>query len=438
MMKKDFDPGALALLPFGIFLLFYLGLSLWSRDFYAIPMPAAFIVASAAALFMGKGTLEEKIGLYARSMGENNIMTMVLIFILAGAFAAVAQGSGAVDAAVNISRHLIPGKFFAGGLFLVSCFISLAIGTSCGTVAALVPIAAGLAKASGTDGALMLGAVVGGAMFGDNISMISDTTIAATRTQEAAMKDKFRINMRIALPAALAVLVLMLFSGGTASVPQPPPLAGKDLLLILPYIAILVCALLGMNVMLLLFAGTVAALLIGSCCGSLTLLNGIGIAGKGTLSMAETLIVALLAGGLLGTIRNNGGIDFLIRLIEKKITSPGACEAGCAFLTALVNLFTANNTVAIVIAGPVARELALKYRCDNRRMAAILDCASCIVQGMIPYGAQILIALGLAQSSGLAVSAGGLIAKLYYPMFLTVGLVIFILTGTSGQKAEKE
>ena len=190
--------------------------------------------------------------------------------------------------------------------------------------------------------------------------------------------------------------------------------------------------------MLLLFTGTVAALLIGCFCGPLTLLKGIGAAGKGTLSMSETLIVALLAGGLLGTIRNNGGIDYLIRRIEKKITSPGGCEAGCALLAALVNLFTANNTVAIVIAGPVARELALKYRCDNRRMAAILDCASCIVQGLIPYGAQILIALGIAQSSGLAVSAGGLIAKLYYPMFLAAGLVIFILTGGSGQKTEKE
>ena len=436
-MKKNFDPGVLALLPFGIFLLFYLGLSLWSRDFYAVPMPMAFIVASAAALIMGRDSLEDKIGVYARGMGETNIMIMLLIFILAGAFAAVAKGSGAVDAAVNISRHLIPGNFFAGGVFLVSCFISLAIGTSCGTVAALTPIALGLAKASGTDGALMLGAVVGGAMFGDNLSMISDTTIAAARTQEAAMKDKFRVNVKIALPSALGVLVLLLFVGGTVSVPAPP-LSGRDFLLILPYAAILICALLGMNVMLLLFAGTAAALLIGSCCGTLTLLNGIGIAGKGTLSMAETLIVALLAGGLLSMIRHNGGVAYLIRRIEKKITSSVGCEAGCAFLVLLVNLFTANNTVAIVIAGPVARELSLKYKCDNRRMAAIIDCASCVVQGLIPYGAQVLIALGIAQGAGFALTSGALLAKLYYPMFLAVGLIIFIVTGMTGRNAEKE
>lgn len=441
-MNKQSSPsgGALTLLPFAVFLLFYLGLSLWSGDFYAVPMPIAFIAASAAALVMGKRPLEEKIEIYARSMGENNIMLMVLIFILAGAFAAVAKSSGAVDSAVLIARHLIPDHFFAAGIFLVASFISLAIGTSCGTVAALTPIAAGLAGAAGISAPLMLGAVVGGAMFGDNLSMISDTTIAATRTQEVSMKDKFRVNIRIALPAALAALLIYLFSFRSGvPVPAPGALSVRDFFLVLPYAAILVCALWGMNVMLLLAAGCAAALLIGCCCGTFSLLGGIGSAGKGTLNMAETLIVALLAGGLLGTIRHNGGISYLIGRIEKKIRSPRGCEFGCACLVLLVNLFTANNTVAIVVAGPVAKELSSRFKCDPRRIAAILDSASCAAQGIIPYGAQILIAVGAAKSSGITVPVNELLCTLYYPVLLGAALTIFILSGTfSRKKTQKE
>ena len=279
----DFSPkpSGKALLPFAVFLLFYLGLSLWSGDFYAVPMPTAFIAASAAALIMGKNSLDEKVGIYARGMGENNIMLMVLIFILAGAFAAVAKSSGAVDSAVLIARHLIPDRLFAAGIFLVSCFISLAIGTSCGTIAALTPIAAGLASSSGISAPLMVGAVVGGAMFGDNLSMISDTTIAATRTQEAAMKDKFKVNIKIAIPAAFAAVLIYVFAlSSPGVVPAPAPLSPRDFLLVLPYVGILICALCGMNVMLLLFAGSVVALAIGCCCGSFSLLKGIGVVGK--------------------------------------------------------------------------------------------------------------------------------------------------------------
>ena len=438
---SDFSPkpNGKALLPFAVFLLFYLGLSLWSGDFYAVPMPTAFIAASAAALITGKNSLDEKVGIYARGMGENNIMLMVLIFILAGAFAAVAKSSGAVDSAVLIARHLIPNRLFAAGIFLVSCFISLAIGTSCGTIAALTPIAAGLASSSGISAPLMVGAVVGGAMFGDNLSMISDTTIAATRTQETAMKDKFKVNIKIALPAALAAVSLYIFAFSSPGVvPAPAPLSPRDFLLVLPYVGILVCALCGMNVMLLLLAGSVAALAIGCCCGSFSLLKGIGVAGKGTLDMAETLIVALLAGGLLGTIRHNGGIAWHIGKIEKSIKSKRNCEFGCALITILVNLFTANNTVAIVVAGPVARELSLRYGCDNKRMAAILDSASCVAQGVLPYGAQVLIALGAAKSAGLFISVNGLIRTLYYPMLLGAALVLFIAIGSFSRNKKKK
>lgn len=430
MTENTPKPDGRALLPFGVFLLVYLGLSLWSGDFYAVPMPAAFIAASASAFITGRKSLEEKVSVYAKGMGENNIMLMVLIFILAGAFAAVAKSSGAVDSAVLIARHLIPDRLFAAGIFLVSCFISLAIGTSCGTIAALTPIAAGLASSSGISGPLMVGAVVGGAMFGDNLSMISDTTIAATRTQGTDMKDKFKVNVRIALPAALAALLIYVFAVQTeGSVPVPAPLSYRDFLLVLPYAGILICALWGLNVMLLLFTGTIAALLIGGVCGSFTFLKGVGVAGKGTCDMAETLIVALLAGGLLGMIRHNGGIAWLIGKIEKSIGSTRNCEFGCALLAVVVNLFTANNTVAIVVAGPVARELSLRYHCDNKRIAAILDSASCVAQGLIPYGAQVLIALGAAKSSGLTLPVNELIKALYYPMLLGAALVIFIAIG---------
>ena len=438
MSEIQKNTGVAALLPFGVFLLFYLGLSIWSGDFYAVPMPTAFIAASAAALIKGKRSLEEKVTIYARGMGEPNIMLMVLIFILAGAFAAVSKSSGAVDSAVLIARHLIPDRFFAVGLFLVSCFISLAIGTSCGTIVPLTPIAASLAGTAGIDAPLLVGAVVGGAMFGDNLSMISDTTIAATRTQETEMKDKFRVNVKIAVPAAMIVLLIYCFSIKTGTpVPEPGPLSFRDVFLILPYVAILVCALCGFNVMLLLFAGTVVALIIGSCCGSFDLLKGIGFAGKGTLGMAETLIVALLAGGLLGTIRSNGGIAYLISKIEKHVDSKGKCEAGCAFLTVLVNLFTANNTVAIVVAGPVARELSLRFGCDNKRIAAIIDSASCVAQGLIPYGAQVLLAIGAAQSSGITVPVNELVKALYYPMFLGGALVVFIVAGSFFRKKKE-
>ena len=328
-----------ALLPFAVFLLFYLGLSLWSGDFYAVPMPTAFIAASAAALIMGKKPLEEKVEIYARSMGESNIMLMVLIFILAGAFAAVAKSSGAVDSAVLIARHLIPDRLLASGIFLVSCFISLAIGTSCGTIAALTPVALGLPGAADVPTSLMLGAVAGGAMFGDNLSMISDTTIAATRTQDVAMQDKFKVNFRLVLPCAVLVLLIYLFAGsgadGTAQ-PQLPPLLWKHGVLILPYILLLVLALAGWNVMILLGAGTVLAGVIGIFSGTLTFRTALDVCGKGVLGMSETLIVALLAGGLLAMIRFHGGVAYLLNAVTRKIRTARGAETGVFFLTGII------------------------------------------------------------------------------------------------------
>ena len=423
------EPRLRALFPFFVFVIFYVGLSLLSGNFYSVPMPVAFLVASATALLLDRKTpFADRAERYARDMGDSNIMLMCMIFILAGMFAATAKAMGAVDSTVLLARHLIPGKFLLAGFFIMSCFISLAVGTSCGTIAALTPIAAGLVKVTGISPVMMFGAVIGGAMFGDNMSMISDTTIAATRTQNVAMRDKFLMNLKIALPAAAVTLALYCFIGRTeAAAASLEPLAGRHILAVAPYFFVLIGALAGINVMALLFLGTVMAASIGILSGSLTPAAALADAGKGTLNMSETLIVAILAGGLLGAIRHNGGIEYLLRRVERSVSGVRGGELGIAFLVGAVNLFTANNTVAIVIAGPIARELSLKYHCDPRRAAGILDAASCVVQGIIPYGAQILIALGIARDAGLELSSLRLVGSLYYPFCLGAFLLLGIL-----------
>ncbi len=421
-----------ALIPFLIFVLFYLGLSVYSGDFYKVPMPVAFLVASAAAIFMNRRhPVAEKVEIYARGMGESNIMIMCLVFILAGAFAAVAKGMGAVDAAVVISRSLIPDRMILSGIFLVSCFISLAIGTSCGTIATLTPIAIALGEAAGIPVELNIGAVVGGAMFGDNMSMISDTTIAATRTQKVSMRDKFLVNLKVALPAAVITLMIYFFTGTNTFNENLKvlPVSLRDILLITPYIMVLLGALCGMNVMAVLFFGVVLSGIFGIAAGKFDFWKFLELSGSGSLGMSETLIVALLAGGLLSLIRFNGGIACLLNKVEKFVSGKRGCEAGIALLVTAINLFTANNTVAIVIAGPLAAELSGKYKCDPRRIASILDTASCVTQGLIPYGAQILIAAGVAHGSGIKVSTLNLLGNMYYQMTMGVLLIVFIAVG---------
>ena len=427
---EERDGNFKALIPFIVFAVFYLGFSLYAGDFYCVPMPIAFLVASATALVLDrKKNLMDKVDIYAHGMGNVNIMIMCLIFILAGAFASVAKGMGAVDSAVLIARNLIPDRLLLAGLFFVSCFISLAIGTSCGTIAALAPIAIGLVGPMGISPELMLGTVVGGAMFGDNMSMISDTTIAATRTQGVAMRDKFLVNLRIVCPVVIIVFLIYIFIG-SCNQHDTAAVAGikwLDVLRILPYLSILIFAIIGVNVMALLFFATIFATLIGLFSGMFTIGKAFGLMGQGMIGMSETLIVAILAGGLLGIIRYNGGIKYLLAGIEKRIRGTRQCEFGIACLVAIVNLFTANNTVAIVIAGPIAKELSTKFGCDSRRIASVLDTISCVVQGMIPYGAQILIAAGIAKTAGMNVSSLRLIGHLYYPWLLGIFVLLMIL-----------
>ena len=425
-----------ALLPFLVFAVFYVGFSLYAKHlgvdmpFYKVSMPVAFVVASAFALcFNRRKSLEEKVESYAKGMGEANIMIMCLIFILAGAFATVAKGSGAVDAAVEIAQSLVPAKLMVAGVFFISCLISLAIGTSCGTIAAVTPIALGFAGPLHLSPALLMGATIGGAMFGDNLSMISDTTIAATRTQGVQMRDKFFANFAIALPAALVALALYCISGSAAGEVAAPAITAHHLLLVAPYVLILVLALVGLNVMFLLFSGTVLSAVIGLALGRLSLFDGatpgvLDLVGKGTLGMSETLIVALLAGGLFRVVSDNGGIAWLTEKIAAFIRGPKTCELGVFFLVAAVNLFTANNTVAIVIAGPIAKACADRFGAKPVRIASVLDTASCVVQGLIPYGAQILIAIGVAKGLGMTIATDSLVACLYYQPLLALAVFV--------------
>ena len=416
----------MALMPFIVFLVFYLGLSVAAKNFNSVPMPVAFLVASAAALIYDRTKpLDKKVDVFARGMGDTNIMIMCLIFILAGVFAAVAKASGAVDSAVIISRHMIPDSLFLVGIFAVSCFISLAIGTSCGTIAALTPIAAALVKTMHIMPELAIGAVIGGAMFGDNMSIISDTTIAATRTQDVAMRDKFIANLKMILPAAVVSVLIYLFIGlahDAKAAEDLVPVSWTHVINIVPYILILAGALLGGNVILLLFCGSVLSGAIGIASGKMTFWNMLAVSGDGALSMSETLIVALLAGGLLAIIRVNGGIRYLLGWIEKRIAGRSGCELGVMLLIGVVNLFTANNTVAIVITGPIAKDLSDKYNCEPKRIASILDTASCVVQGLLPYGAQMLIAFGIAKASGLNVTSLMLCCFAFYPILLALAL----------------
>ena len=436
MSRESFDmdkPSKLragALVPFGVFAIFYVGLSVWANDFYRVPMIIAFLVASAVALCLNvRKPLEEKVETYARGMGEPNIMIMCLIFILAGAFATIAKGSGAVDAAVALALPIVPPRLMVAGVFLISCLISLAIGTSCGTIAAVTPIALGFAGPLNLSPALLMGSVIGGSMFGDNLSMISDTTIAATRTQGVRMRDKFVANSTIAAPAALVALFLYAMSGSAAGSVEVQLITWQHLLLVSPYLFILALALAGLNVMLLLFSGTLLSAVIGVCLGKFDFFGALDLLGKGTLGMSETLIVALLAGGLFRTVYANGGIHWLTEKVSMLVRGPRTCEFGVFLLVSAVNCFTANNTVAIVIAGPIAKECADRFHADPVRIASVLDTASCIVQGLIPYGAQILIAIGVAKGLDLSVDSFGLLKCLYYQPLLALAVFGSMLLG---------
>lgn len=404
------QPSLWALSPLLVFLCLYLIVSLIVNDFYKVPITVAFLVSSVYAICITKGlSLNDRIMQYSQGAANKNVMLMIWIFVLAGAFAQSAKDIGAIDATVNMALQLLPSNLILAGFFLAACFISLSIGTSVGTVVALVPVIAGIAEKTGMNLSFMTAVVVGGAFFGDNLSFISDTTIAATRTQGCAMRDKFKVNFRIVLPAALACLGYYVYRGFGMEVPQES--LSIEWVKVLPYLVVLATAFMGFNVAVVLLLGILSTGAVGLCTGSIDVFDWFGSLGSGISGMGELIIITLMAGGMLELIRFNGGVDYIIHALTRKINGKRGAESCIAALVSIANICTANNTIAIITVGPLVKDIANKYGVDNRKSASILDTFSCVVQGMIPYGAQMLMAAKLASLSPLSI-----IEYLYYPM----------------------
>lgn len=417
-----------ALSPLFLFLALYLGVSIVAGDFYKVPVTVAFLVSSIYAIAISKGKISERVDNFSRGAGSSTVLLMVWIYILAGAFATSAKAMGAVDATVNLTLELLPASLLLPGIFLAACFISLAIGTSVGTIAALTPVAVGVAQQSDVNMALMVAIVVGGAFFGDNLSFISDTTISATQTQGCQMKDKFRTNLRIVLPIALIMLVVYYWLGRGITVPQDLP--EVSWWKVVPYVAVIATAVAGLNVMLVLLLGLVLTGVIGLVDGSYDAYGWMGAMGDGMNSMGELIIMAMLAAGMLEMIRLAGGIDYLINKLTRGIEGRRGAEGAIALLVSLVNICTANNTVSIITTGPIAKRIAKQYGVDPRRSASLLDTASCFTQGLLPYSAQMLVAAGLVEATaGLELNPVAIMPYLFYPMGLGVAVIMSIIIG---------
>lgn len=428
MFGKSVCRGLLALSPIFVMLTVYLAGSMVAGDFYKIPVSIAFVIASvyAIALMRSKG-LDERINVFSTGASESRIMYMVWIFVMAGVFTSVAKAMGAIDSTVNITLALVPGNFLPAGIFIAACFVSMSIGTSVGTIVALAPVVTALASQVGCDVAWLVAIVVGGAFFGDNLSFISDTTIVATQSQGCSMRSKFRANIILVMPAAVTTLLIYAFSGANIVDVPMDNVGCTDLVKVVPYFTVIVTALCGMNVMAVLALGSLVAAVIGFCGGSFDAAGFLYSAGEGVKSMCELIIVTMLAGGLLEVVRVNGGMDFLIRIITVRLRSKRMAEASVVLLTSFANICTANNTIAILTVGGMARDIARKYGVAPRRAASLLDTASCFVQGVIPYGAQLLMASGLA-----AVSPLEIIPNLYYPMCVGIVLLLSIIIRRKG------
>ena len=387
----------------------------------SLSLTVAFMISSIYAVAISGGMpIRKRIDTYSRGAGANNLMLMLWIYVLAGAFAASAKAMGAVDATVNLALSLLPASMILPGLFLAACFISLSIGTSVGTIVALVPIAAGLAHSVDANLALTVAIIVGGAYFGDNLSFISDTTVVATQTQGCQMSDKFRVNALIVIPAAIIILIIYGILG--AGTKAPTHIDAVQYMKVLPYIVVLVTAIAGMNVMAVLTLGSILCGIIGIIDGGYDIFGWFSAMGNGVIGMGELIIIAMMAGGMLEIIRENGGIDFIISKITAHVNSKRGAELSIAALVSMVNICTANNTVAILTVGNVSKKIGDKFGVDNRKAASILDTFSCTIQGLIPYGVQMLLAAGLSGLSPLDI-----IPYLYYPMAIGLAALFAIL-----------
>lgn len=411
----------MALTPLMVFLVLYLVTSILLNDFYKVPITVAFMVSAMYAIAITRGMpLSQRISHFSEGAGNRNMMLMIWIFILAGAFASSAKAMGAIDATVNLTLHVLPSSMLLPGLFLAACFISLSVGTSVGTIVALTPVAVGIAQQTGATLPLIVATVVGGSFFGDNLSFISDTTIVATQTQGCRMKDKFLVNSRIVVPAALVVLLLYIVLG--RDIHAPSDLPPVEWVKVIPYLAVLGTAIAGLNVMLVLLIGIMLAGGIGILGGYYDFWAWFGSMGDGILGMSELIIVTLLAGGMLEMIRLNGGIDYLTSKLTFRVNGKRGAELSVGVLVMLADFCTANNTIAIITVGPIAHNIATRYGLDNRKVASLLDTFSCFAQGIIPYGAQMLMAAGLSQ-----LAPTQIMGYLYYPYAIGVVALVSVL-----------
>ncbi|MBQ8437134.1 MAG: Na+/H+ antiporter NhaC family protein [Alistipes sp.] len=411
-MQTQSRGNIVALLPLVVFLGIYLIGSIIAGDFYKIPITIAGMVASIVAVGMTRRPMAESVGDYSRGATDHNIMLMIWIFVLAGAFAASTKAMGAVDATVALTLRVVPEQFLPAGIFIAACFTSISIGTSVGTIVALTPIASAIATQTGCSAPWLVAIVVGGALFGDNLSFISDTTIAATRTQGCSMRDKFRTNVKIVTPAAIITLLIYIFTQQDVITYSATDVA-SPWYTILPYLLVLILSAIGTNVLIVLTLGILSSGIIGLACGQISLLDWFSTMGEGIDSMGQLIIITMMAGGMLEMIRINGGIDYIISRLTSRVNSRRAAEGSIAALVMFADICTANNTVAIISVGSIARQIADRFGISARRTASLLDTFSCCIQGVLPYGAQLLMAAGLA-----SISPVEIIPHLYYPMIM--------------------
>ena len=416
-MKK----GLLALSPLAVFVALYLVTSIIAGDFYKVPITVAFMAASIFAVIITGGIpLKKRINVFSSGAGTGQMMLMIWIFVLAGAFAHSAKTMGAIDATVNLTLTFLPSNMLLAGLFLAACFISLSVGTSVGTIVALTPIAAGIANQTDISAPLITAVIVGGSFFGDNLSFISDTTIVATSTQGCRLSDKFRVNSFIVVPAALLILVIYIILGQGVNSPQSIP--DVEYVKVIPYVVVLLTAIFGMNVMAVLTLGIILTGIIGIANGSFDMFGWFSSMGDGIIGMGELIIITMMAGGLLELIKYNGGIDYIISHMTRHIHSKRGAELSIGALVSFINICTANNTVAILTVGGIAKQIGDRYGVDNRKCASILDTYSCMMQGLLPYGAQMLMAAGLAQLNPIRI-----MPYLYYPLAIGIAATLSIL-----------
>ena len=428
-MEKEKKGRAIALLPIGVFLIIFLGAGIVFKDFYAMPAIVAFLIALFVAFLQNKElSFNKKIEVIAKGVGEENIITMSLIFLCAGGFSGAVTAAGGVDSTVNLGLSLIPAHFAVAGLFLIGCFISVSMGTSMGTIAALAPIAVGISEKTGFALSICIGAVVCGAMFGDNLSMISDTTIAAVKTQGCEMKDKFKANFFIVLPAAIITVLIFWFATRNMNFHLEENLS-YSLWEVLPYMVVLIGALIGINVFVVLISGIVISLIVGVSMGHIALSEMFQVVGNGVTSMYDITVISIIVACIVSLVKEHGGIQFILNLIKSKINGRRGAEFGIALLALFVDACTANNTVAIVMTGPIAKEISEEFDVDPRRSASLLDMFTSVGQGIIPYGAQLLSAATLTGLTPLQI-----IPNLYYPLLMGVCGILAIIFRPQSKK----